>query len=62
MLNYLAQTVALKGVRISGQQLAAILLVLGFALLVVYTVGMNGNPVLHEAFHDVRHAAGFPCH
>ncbi len=25
------------------------------------TMGLNGG-LLHEAFHDVRHAAGFMCH
>ncbi|MEE9203176.1 MAG: CbtB-domain containing protein [Dehalococcoidia bacterium] len=27
-------------------------------------VGQAGSQqgVLHELFHDVRHAAGFPCH
>lgn len=28
---------------------------------VLATVGLNGG-LLHEVFHDVRHAAGFMCH
>lgn len=43
-------------------KLAAILFLIGFALLAVYVVGLNQYPAAHEAFHDLRHAAGFPCH
>ncbi|MFQ5507996.1 MAG: CbtB-domain containing protein [Leptospirillia bacterium] len=24
--------------------------------------GFASQPALHDALHDVRHAAGFPCH
>ncbi len=43
-------------------RLRTIMLILGFVLLVVYAIAMSHNPVVHDAFHDVRHAAGFPCH
>jgi cobalt transporter subunit CbtB len=33
---------------------------LGFALLGL--VGFAPYPAVHDAFHDVRHVAGFPCH
>ncbi len=33
---------------------------LGFAML--YVAGFAQSAVLHDAAHDVRHAAGFPCH
>jgi len=33
---------------------------LGFAML--YVAGFAQSAVLHNAAHDVRHAAGFPCH
>lgn len=33
---------------------------LGVGLLVL--VGFAGAETLHEAAHDARHAAGFPCH
>ncbi len=29
---------------------------------VVYAVGLEPMLYLHDAFHDVRHATGFPCH
>ena len=33
--------------------------------LVIYIIGFanfENFPALHEGFHDLRHAAGFPCH
>lgn len=33
---------------------------LGLALFGL--VGFAPYPALHDAFHDIRHAAGFPCH
>lgn len=33
---------------------------LGVALLGI--VGFAPYPAVHDAFHDVRHTAGFPCH
>ncbi|MBI5136184.1 MAG: CbtB-domain containing protein [Nitrospirae bacterium] len=33
---------------------------LGLALLGV--VGFAPYPAVHDALHDIRHAAGFPCH
>lgn len=32
------------------------------ALSTVYLVGMEPKPILHNAFHDLRHATGFQCH
>lgn len=37
---------------------AALLLALG----IVYTVGLVSSSRVHDTFHDVRHAFGFPCH
>jgi cobalt transporter subunit CbtB len=33
---------------------------LGAAML--FAVGFSHSDLLHAAAHDVRHAAGFPCH
>lgn len=35
-------------------------LVLGFST--IFVVGHLQAETLHDAAHDVRHAAGFPCH
>lgn len=32
------------------------------ALGIVYVVGVEPMPSVHNAFHDLRHASGFPCH
>ena len=41
-----------------GQALMAA--VLGMVLL--FGVGFSHIPVVHNAAHDTRHSAGFPCH
>jgi cobalt transporter subunit CbtB len=39
---------------------AALSAVLG--LLIIGIVGFSQIEVMHNAVHDTRHAAGFPCH
>ena len=31
-------------------------------LILLGVVGFAPYPAVHDAFHDIRHAAGFPCH
>ena len=38
------------------------LALLVLAASIVYVVGLEPLPLVHDAFHDLRHAAGFPCH
>ena len=33
---------------------------MGIGLLAL--IGFAPYPAVHDAFHDVRHTAGFPCH
>jgi cobalt transporter subunit CbtB len=33
---------------------------MGVGLL--FLIGFAPYPAVHDAFHDVRHTAGFPCH
>ena len=42
--------------------LAKLTLVVGVSLIGIYVVGLARYPAAHEAFHDIRHSAGFPCH
>lgn len=39
-----------------------LLFLIALGALAVYAVGLYQHPAVHEAFHDIRHAAGFPCH
>jgi cobalt transporter subunit CbtB len=32
------------------------------ALGIIYMVGIEPKEMIHNAFHDVRHTAVFPCH
>ena len=38
------------------------LALLVFGVVMVYGVGFSVTPEVHNAAHDTRHAAGFPCH
>ena len=38
------------------------LALLVFGLMVLYGVGFSTISSVHNAAHDTRHAAGFPCH
>lgn len=33
-----------------------------FGCALVFTTGFAGSATLHNAAHDTRHAAAFPCH
>jgi len=39
-----------------------VLTMLGLAVFIIYLVGIETMPLLHNAFHDLRHGTGFPCH
>jgi len=40
----------------------SIALVAFMGLGVLFIAGFANSTTLHDATHDVRHAAGFPCH
>ncbi len=42
--------------------IAKITLLVAVAGFTLYLVGLSQIPAVHDAFHDVRHAIGFPCH
>ena len=43
---------------------AVVAAMVGIALgaSILFVVGFSHSDLLHAAAHDVRHAAGFPCH
>jgi cobalt transporter subunit CbtB len=43
------------------RQLPAFALLI-FGAVVIYGVGFLPTSAVHNAAHDTRHAAGFPCH
>jgi len=45
---------------VAGLVSAAVPALMGLALLAL--IGFVPYPAVHDAFHDVRHTAGFPCH
>lgn len=50
------------GIRIASKVIITALttITLGFAIL--FVVSFSHGELIHAAAHDVRHAAGFPCH
>jgi cobalt transporter subunit CbtB len=59
-----AGTTAGEGIKIGDASRAIIAGMFAIALGVttLYVVGFSHSDLLHAAAHDVRHAAGFPCH
>ena len=55
---------ALRGARTESRSstLVAVLSAALIGLGLIWGVGFAGATVLHNAAHDARHAAGFPCH
>ena len=43
-------------------KLAVIFLTIALAIYIIGFANFENFPALHEGFHDLRHAAGFPCH
>ena len=44
----------------AAHRAAALAFFLGAAM--VFTIGFSQPAMIHNAAHDLRHAAGFPCH
>lgn len=43
-------------------KLTIIFLTIVLAIYIIGFANFENFPALHEGFHDLRHAAGFPCH
>jgi len=50
------------GAAVPRDRIVAALLAAGFGLMLLYASGFAEMEALHNAAHDSRHAAGFPCH
>lgn len=46
----------------SDSRLGTIVLATVLGLGLVFLSGLAHSETLHDAAHDVRHAAGYPCH
>jgi len=46
----------------SWTAIVATLTAIGLGITILFVVGFSHSDLLHAAAHDVRHAAGFPCH
>ncbi|WP_371877226.1 CbtB domain-containing protein [Alsobacter ponti] len=49
------------GIRSASATMQAVL-ALVFGIFIVGMVGFSHASTIHNAAHDVRHSAGFPCH
>ena len=50
------------GIGITAKSIGAAMLAIALGVTILYVVGFSSSDLLHAAAHDVRHAAGFPCH
>lgn len=57
-----ARTIAVGTSRIRVSKLAQLAATVLLGAAVVYGAGFANSASLHSAAHDMRHAAGFPCH
>jgi cobalt transporter subunit CbtB len=46
----------------SWTAIIAMLTAIALGITILFVVGFSHSDLLHAAAHDVRHAAGFPCH
>jgi len=46
----------------SWNAIVAALTAIALGATILFVVGFSHSDLLHAAAHDVRHAAGFPCH
>ena len=46
----------------SWTAIVAMLTAIALGITILFVVGFSHSDLLHAAAHDVRHAAGFPCH
>jgi cobalt transporter subunit CbtB len=52
-----------QGVRLAiASKTIAALIAIAIGSAILFTVGFSRGEFIHAAAHDVRHAAGFPCH
>ncbi|MFC0679766.1 CbtB domain-containing protein [Lysobacter korlensis] len=45
-----------------AERIVSAALALGLGLVVLYGAAFSEMPEVHNAAHDGRHSAGFPCH
>ena len=57
-----AQAGARTGIRIASKAIIAALTAIALGSAILFVVGFSRGEFIHAAAHDVRHAAGFPCH
>lgn len=55
-------TTAIKTATVANTNILTIAFVALMGIGMVFIAGHAQSTALHDAAHDVRHAAGFPCH
>jgi cobalt transporter subunit CbtB len=56
------KTSARVGIEAIPNAIIAATIAIALGAAIVFVVGFSHSDLLHAAAHDVRHAAGFPCH
>ena len=50
------------GTRLVSARIVSALVAIALGMTILSVIGFAPNDFIHAAAHDVRHAAGFPCH
>lgn len=58
----LKMNVKTKAIARPNTDVVSIAFVAFIGLGVLFVAGFANSAALHDATHDIRHAAGFPCH
>lgn len=53
---------ARAGIWIDSKPIVAAITAIALGSAILFVVGFSRGEFVHAAAHDVRHAAGFPCH
>ncbi|OIQ81351.1 putative cobalt transporter subunit (CbtB) [mine drainage metagenome] len=48
--------------RVESATIVPVLMAALLGLAIIFVAGFTETSVLHNATHDARHSAGFPCH
>jgi cobalt transporter subunit CbtB len=57
-----AETGARIGIGAVSNAVIAAMVAITLGAASIFVIGFSHSDLLHAAAHDVRHAAGFPCH
>jgi len=62
MVNSLTTVLEQENIKIKISKIRIAIYTVSMGFVFVFLVGLSSPMTLHNAAHDVRHSAAFPCH